>query len=85
MIDYSYPCMMAEKALKDLHNAAIEGRLDDAAEHALVAIAEARLVYQALQHMSSTSGPGASAVRHVGDFSQERSSSSQSRPTLAHA
>jgi len=29
MIDYSYPCMMAEKALKDLHNAAIEGRLDD--------------------------------------------------------
>ncbi len=85
MIDYSYPCMMAEKALKDLHNAAIEGRLDDAKEHALVAIAEARLVYQALQHLSSPSGPGASAMRHVGDFSQERSSSSQSRPTLAHA
>ncbi len=68
MIDYSYPCMMAEKALKDLHNAAIEGRLDDAKEHALTAIAEARLIYQALQHMG-----------------QERSSSSQSKPTLAHA
>jgi hypothetical protein len=53
MIDYSYPCMMAEKALKDLHNAAIEGRLDEAAEHALEAITEARLVYQALQHMKS--------------------------------
>jgi predicted transcriptional regulator len=53
MIDYSYPCMMAEKALKDLHNAAIEGRLDDAMEHALQAITEARMVYQALQHMKS--------------------------------
>jgi len=53
MIDYAYPCMMAEKALKDLHNAAIEGRLDDAAEHALEAITEARLAYQALQHMAS--------------------------------
>lgn len=53
MIDYSYPCMMAEKALKDLHNAAIEGRLDDAQEFALVAMAEARLTYQALRHMQS--------------------------------
>ena len=53
MIDYSYPCMMAEKALKDLHNAAIEGRLDDAREHALVALAEVRLTYQALGHMQN--------------------------------
>lgn len=52
MIDYAYPCMMAEKALKDLHNAAIEGRLEDAKEHALTAIAEARLTYQALVAMS---------------------------------
>lgn len=51
MIDYSYPCMMAERALKDLHNAAIEGRLDDAIEHALSALAEVRLTYQALRHM----------------------------------
>ena len=51
MIDYSYPCMMAERALKDLHNAAIEGRMDDALEHALVAITETRLTYQALRHM----------------------------------
>jgi len=51
MIDYAYPCMMAENALKDLHNAAIEGRMDDALEHALVAMAEARLTYQALRHM----------------------------------
>lgn len=51
MIDYSYPCMMAEKALKDLHNAALDNRLEDAQELALVAAAEVRLVYQSLQHM----------------------------------
>lgn len=54
MIDYSYPCMMAERALKDLHNAAIEGRLDDAREHALEAITQARLTYQALGHMAGS-------------------------------
>lgn len=54
MIDYSYPCMMAENALKDLHNAAIEGRLEDAREHALEAITQARLTYQALNHMISS-------------------------------
>lgn len=53
MIDYAYPCMMAENALKDLHNAAIEGRLDDAIEHALAALTEVRLTYQALRHMKS--------------------------------
>ena len=51
MIDYAYFCMMAENALKDLHNAVIEGRMDDALEYALVAMAEARLMYQALRHM----------------------------------
>ena len=54
MIDYAYPCMMAEKALKDLHNAAIEGRLDDAKEFSLTALAEVRLTYQALGHMISS-------------------------------
>jgi hypothetical protein len=57
MIDYSYPCMMAETALKNLHNAAIEGRLDDAKEFALVAMAEVRLVYQSLEHMKRINGP----------------------------
>jgi hypothetical protein len=49
--------MMAETALKNLHNAAIEGRLDDAKEFALVAMAEVRLVYQSLQHMKQLSAP----------------------------
>lgn len=54
MIDYAYPCMMAENALKDLHNAAIEGRLEEAKEHALEAVTQARLTYQALSHMTSS-------------------------------
>lgn len=49
--------MMAETALKNLHNAAIEGRLDDAKEFALVAMAEVRLVYQSLEHMKRINGP----------------------------
>ena len=57
MIDYSYPCMMAETALKNMYAAAIEGRLDDAQEFALVAMAEVRLVYQSLEHMKQLSAP----------------------------
>jgi hypothetical protein len=58
MIDYAYPCMMAENALKDLHNAAIEGRLEEAKEHALEAVTQARLTYQALVAMSERQARG---------------------------
>lgn len=51
MIDYSYPCMMAEKALRDLHNAALENDLEAAKEAALEAVAHARATYAALEHM----------------------------------
>ncbi len=51
MIDYAEFCMKSEKALKDLHYAAIEGRLEDAKKHALEAATQARLTYQALRHM----------------------------------
>lgn len=57
MTDYSYPCMMAEKALKDLYNAAIEGRLEDAQELALEAATQARMAYVALRLISSQSKP----------------------------
>jgi hypothetical protein len=60
MIDYAYPCMMAERALRDLYNAAIEGRLDEAQELALEAATQARLAYLALEHQreaSSQSSP----------------------------
>ena len=32
MKDYAYPTMMAERALKDLHNAVLDKRWDDALE-----------------------------------------------------
>lgn len=57
MTDYAYPCMMAEKALKDLYNAAIEGRLEDAQELALEAATQARMIYVALRITSSQSKP----------------------------
>ncbi len=51
MIDYAYPCMMAEKALRDLHTAMLEGNHEKAMEFALVAIAEAKLTRNAIKHM----------------------------------
>lgn len=50
MIDYAHPTMMAEKALKDLHNAMLMRRYDEALEHGFQAIAEARLAISAIRH-----------------------------------
>lgn len=50
IIDYAHPCMMAEKALKDLHNAMLEKKYDEAMEHALHAIAEVKMTYNAIRH-----------------------------------
>lgn len=49
IVDYAYPCMMAEKALKDLHQAMLRGDVDAALEHALAAMAEAKLAYNAIR------------------------------------
>lgn len=38
MKDYAYPTMMAERALKDLHNAVLDKRWDDAQRFAVEAI-----------------------------------------------
>jgi chemotaxis regulatin CheY-phosphate phosphatase CheZ len=51
LIDYAAPCMAAEKALRDLHNAVLEGKYDEAMKLALEAAAEARLTYHAIAHM----------------------------------
>ena len=37
VIDYAYPTIMAERALKDMHNAALERKWVIAQEHALEA------------------------------------------------
>jgi len=50
IVDYAYPCMMAEKALKDLHAAMLRNDYDEALEHALTAMAEAKLTYNAIRY-----------------------------------
>lgn len=54
LIDYAAPCMAAEKALRDLHNAVLDGKYDEAMMFALEAAAEARLTYHAISHMKES-------------------------------
>ena len=51
LIDYAKPCMDAEKALKDAHDAVLNGKLDLAMTHTMDAIIAARLMYGALRLM----------------------------------
>lgn len=51
VVDYAYPCMMAERALKDLHNLMLEGKHDEAITAGINALAEVRLTIQAIKDM----------------------------------
>ena len=51
VVDYAYPCMKAENGLKNLHQAAIENRLEDAIECGLLAMADLKLTINALKDM----------------------------------
>lgn len=48
-LDYAYPTMMAEKALKDLHNYMLENRLDDALIAGLNAITDIRMALASIR------------------------------------
>ena len=50
IIDYALPCMNAEKALKDVHNAFLEQNMDLALTRAMDALIDVRLMYAALRH-----------------------------------
>lgn len=50
LVDYAYPCMMAEKALKELHEAMLMKQYDKALEHGLEAMAEVKLTLHAIRH-----------------------------------
>jgi hypothetical protein len=54
IVDYAMPCMMAEKALKQAHDAVLENDLDAAIEHTLKAIVEARLMLGSLKVMKES-------------------------------
>ena len=51
MVDYAYPCMMAERALKDAHDSMLERDFDEAIEHTLKAMAEVKLMLNAIKEM----------------------------------
>ena len=51
IIDYAKPCMDAEKALRDAHEAVLDGKLELAMTKTMDAIIDARLMYNALRHM----------------------------------
>lgn len=48
MIDYAYPTMMAEKALKELHEAVLARRYEDARQAALRCMVECRIAYHSI-------------------------------------
>ena len=50
-LDYAYPCMMAEKSLRDLHNAMLENRHDVALLAGMNAIVEVRIAIAAIKDM----------------------------------
>lgn len=51
MIDYAYPMMMAENALKEAHIHMLNKEYDNAIEQMLAAITEAKLTLNAISHM----------------------------------
>lgn len=61
MIDYSYPTMMAEKALKELHEAMLARKYEAAKEAAVRCMAECRIAYHSISVMEEDSAAKASA------------------------
>lgn len=52
LIDYARPCMLAEKSLKDVHNAMLAKDYQDAYEKAVDCIAHVEAVLFAITHMT---------------------------------
>lgn len=56
IVDYAKPCMDAEKALKDAHDAVLNGNLELAMTKAMDAVICARLMYGSLRDMKEKQG-----------------------------
>jgi hypothetical protein len=50
LVDYAYPAMMAERSLKDMHNAMLDRKFETAYSYALKALVEVKLVMNAIYH-----------------------------------
>lgn len=51
LIDYARPCMMAERALKALHDAALHKDYDAAVQHGIDTLVEVKMTIQNLRLM----------------------------------
>jgi len=51
LIDYAYHAMMAETALKKLHNKLLDNDFDEAVEAGIQALADVKLTINAIKHM----------------------------------
>ena len=51
MIDYAHPTMMAEKALRELHEAMLKRRFEDARQAALRCMVECKIAYHSIRVM----------------------------------
>ena len=51
IVDYAKPCMDAEQALRDAHEAVLNGNLELAMTKTMDAVICARLMYGSLRHM----------------------------------
>lgn len=61
MIDYAYPTMMAERALKRLHEAMLRNDFEGAKEAALDCLVEAKMAYNSVVEMEERDAAKASA------------------------
>jgi hypothetical protein len=50
LVDYAAPCLKAERALKDLHEAMLMRDYEQAIEAALQALVETKLTLNAIKH-----------------------------------
>lgn len=55
VVDYAYPCLRAEKALRKLHESVLANDYEAAIEAGLEALAEAKLTVNALRDMQERS------------------------------
>lgn len=55
VVDYAYPCMMAEGGLKAVHNAMLHNDFDTAIEAALQTLADTKLMITAIRDMQEKS------------------------------
>lgn len=50
LIDYAHPAMMAERAMKDMHEAMLMKQYDKALEYAMKAQVEIKITYNSILH-----------------------------------